>query len=141
MEPHNLELEITESTAMRDIDITISQLHNLSNLGIRLSLDDFGTGYSSLSYLKKFPIDKLKIDQSFVFTMLEDEDNEAIVDAVITLAKSLKLETIAEGVETKEQRDALSEKACDQIQGYYLSKPISAEQFSLFLANQNSLDR
>ncbi|MCF7970017.1 MAG: PAS domain S-box protein [Methylococcaceae bacterium] len=129
----NLELEITESIAMRDIDVTISQLQNLSSLGIKLSLDDFGTGYSSLSYLKKFPINKLKIDQSFVFTMLEDEDNEAIVEAIITLAKSLRLETIAEGVETKAQLDTLKTKGCDQIQGYYFSKPISAQQFSLLM--------
>ncbi|MBE0439615.1 MAG: EAL domain-containing protein [Gammaproteobacteria bacterium] len=134
---HNLELEITESIAMQDIDLTITQLQNLANLGIKLSLDDFGTGYSSLSYLKKFPIHKLKIDQSFIFTMLEDKDNEAIVDAVITLAKSLRLETIAEGVETKAQFDSLKNKNCDQMQGYYFSKPIPSEQFVLLLASQD----
>ncbi|MDF1589454.1 MAG: EAL domain-containing protein [Gammaproteobacteria bacterium] len=134
---YNLELEITESIAMQDIELTITQLQNLANLGIKLSLDDFGTGYSSLSYLKKFPIHKLKIDQSFIFTMLEDSDNEAIVDAVITLAKSLRLETIAEGVETKAQFDSLKNKDCDQMQGYYFSKPIPSEQFVLLLASQD----
>lgn len=132
---NNLEIEITESIAMKDIDLTTTQLHALSDAGILISLDDFGTGYSSLSYLKKFPIDKLKIDQTFIFDMLDDEDDGAIVDAVITLAQSLGLETIAEGVETKEQMEALRMKGCNQIQGYYFSKPIPAEQFSQLLDN------
>lgn len=93
----NLELEITESVAMLDIDLTIRQLKALTATGIRVSLDDFGTGYSSLNYLKKFPIDTLKIDQGFVMDMLYDEDDEAIVDAVIKLARSLGLKTLAEG--------------------------------------------
>ena len=104
----NLELEITESVAMINIDLTIKQLKSLADAGIRLSLDDFGTGYSSLNYLKKFPINKLKIDQSFVFDMLTDEDDEAIVDAVITLARSLGLKTLAEGVETLEHLRVLN---------------------------------
>ncbi|MAK68132.1 sensor domain-containing protein [Methylophaga sp.] len=125
----NLELEITESVAMINIDLTIKQLRSLADAGIRLSLDDFGTGYSSLNYLKKFPINKLKIDQSFVFDMLIDEDDEAIVDAVITLARSLGLKTLAEGVETTEHLQALKNKGCDFMQGYLFSRPVPADQF------------
>ncbi len=125
----NLELEITESVAMLNIELTIKQLRSLADAGIRLSLDDFGTGYSSLNYLKKFPIDKLKIDQGFVFDMLDDEDDAAIVDAVITLARSLGLKTLAEGVETHAHLLALQEKGCDLMQGFYFSQPVSAEQF------------
>ena len=125
----NLELEITESVAMINIDLTIKQLKSLADAGIRLSLDDFGTGYSSLNYLKKFPINKLKIDQSFVFDMLTDEDDEAIVDAVITLARSLGLKTLAEGVETLEHLRVLNNKGCDFMQGYLFSKPVPAEPF------------
>ncbi|MCL5975478.1 MAG: EAL domain-containing protein, partial [Gammaproteobacteria bacterium] len=126
---NNLELEITESVAMINIDLTIKQLKALAEAGIRLSLDDFGTGYSSLNYLKKFPINKLKIDQSFVFDMLIDEDDEAIVDAVITLARSLGLKTLAEGVETPEHLQALKNKGCDFMQGFLFSRPVPAEQF------------
>ncbi|AFJ03112.1 diguanylate cyclase/phosphodiesterase (GGDEF & EAL domains) with PAS/PAC sensor(s) [Methylophaga frappieri] len=128
-----LELEITESVAMINIELTIKQLESLAALGIRLSLDDFGTGYSSLNYLKKFPIDTLKIDQGFVFDMLEDEDDAAIVDAVITLARSLGLNTLAEGVETQAHADALQIKGCDFMQGYYFSKPIEAAAFTVLL--------
>jgi diguanylate cyclase (GGDEF)-like protein/PAS domain S-box-containing protein len=126
---NNLELEITESVAMVNIDLTIKQLKSLADAGIRLSLDDFGTGYSSLNYLKKFPINKLKIDQSFVFDMLVDDDDEAIVDAVITLARSLGLKTLAEGVETPEHLQSLKNKGCDFMQGYLFSRPVPAEQF------------
>jgi len=129
----NLDIEITESIAMKNIDLTITQLQVIAKSGIYISLDDFGTGYSSLNYLKKFPISKLKIDQSFIAEMLNDKDDEAIVDTVIALAKSLGLETIAEGVETKAHLDALKEKGCDQIQGYYFSKPLPAEQFTILL--------
>lgn len=134
----NLELEITESVAMANVDLTIKQLEQLSKAGVQLSLDDFGTGYSSLSYLKKFPINKLKIDQSFIFDMLVDKDEEAIVDAIITLAQTLGLKTIAEGVEEKLQMDALQMKGCDQLQGYYFSKPIPAQQFSQLLESHKN---
>ena len=129
----NLELEITESVAMINIELTIKQLRALADAGIRLSLDDFGTGYSSLNYLKKFPINKLKIDQGFVFDMLEDEDDAAIVDAVITLARSLGLKTLAEGVETHAHLLALQQKGCDFMQGYYFSRPIAADAFASLL--------
>jgi EAL domain-containing protein (putative c-di-GMP-specific phosphodiesterase class I) len=127
--PENLELEITESVAMINIELTIKQLQALAKVGIKLSLDDFGTGYSSLNYLKKFPIDKLKIDQGFVFDMLVDEDDAAIVDAVITLARSLGLKTLAEGVETHAHLVALQQKGCDFMQGFYFSKPVPPEAF------------
>lgn len=135
--PKNLELEITESVAMFNMDLTIKQMQAMAAAGIRLSLDDFGTGYSSLSYLKKFPINKLKIDQSFVFDMLDDPDDAAIVDAVITLAHSLGLKTLAEGVETHEHLLALKEKGCDLMQGFYFSKPISADDFENMLVTQS----
>ena len=127
--PQHLELEITESVAMINIELTIKQLRALADGGLRLSLDDFGTGYSSLNYLKKFPINKLKIDQGFVFDMLEDEDDAAIVDAVITLARSLGLKTLAEGVETQAHLLALQAKGCDFMQGFYFSRPVSAAAF------------
>lgn len=123
--PRNLELEITESVAMLDIDLTIRQLKALTATGIRVSLDDFGTGYSSLNYLKKFPIDTLKIDQGFVMDMLYDEDDEAIVDAVIKLARSLGLKTLAEGVETQAHYETLKTKGCDYAQGYLFSRPVT----------------
>lgn len=131
---HNLELEITESVAMLDIDLTIRQLKALTATGIRVSLDDFGTGYSSLNYLKKFPIDTLKIDQGFVMDMLYDEDDEAIVDAVIKLARSLGLKTLAEGVETQAHYQALKSKGCDYAQGYLFSRPIKSSEMERFLS-------
>jgi diguanylate cyclase (GGDEF)-like protein/PAS domain S-box-containing protein len=119
-----LELEITESAIMDEPEEATTTLRKLSSMGIHLSIDDFGTGYSSLSYLKRFPIDTLKIDQSFVRDILTDADDAAIVKTIIVLAHSLKLKVIAEGVETMEQLIFLREQQCDQMQGYYLSKPM-----------------
>ena len=110
-------------------------MNALHEKGIRMSLDDFGTGYSSLSYLKKFQIYKLKIDQSFVRDITKDEDDKAIVHSVINLAKSLSLKTIAEGVETLEQLEYLEKQGCDEIQGYYYSKPLPAKEFENFRNN------
>jgi len=107
---------------------SIKQMQMLRNAGIHLSLDDFGTGYSSLSALKKFPINKLKIDKSFIDDMLTDEDDSAIVDTVITLAKTLKLKTVAEGVESESQLKMLRNKGCHAIQGYLFSKPVSGDE-------------
>jgi diguanylate cyclase (GGDEF)-like protein/PAS domain S-box-containing protein len=132
--PEYLVLEITESMAM-DFDYSLNVLRQLKDIGICISIDDFGTGYSSLSYLKKFPIDYLKIDRSFVRDIMEDDNDVNIVKAIITLAHNLRLEVIAEGVETKGQLDFLKKHKCDKIQGYLFSKPIPAEQFEQFHAS------
>ncbi|WP_262823926.1 putative bifunctional diguanylate cyclase/phosphodiesterase [Sulfurimonas gotlandica] len=122
-----LELEITENDVMRKPKDAAVKLKEISELGIKIAIDDFGTGYSSLSYLKKLPIDKLKIDQSFIRDIPGSEDDNAIVKAVIAISKSLNLDVIAEGVETKEQRDFVLENGCSKIQGYYYSRPLPAE--------------
>ncbi len=132
-QPQWVELEITESQIMTHPEDAIKMLINLSQLGIKLSIDDFGTGYSSLSYLKKLPIHKLKIDQSFVRDLPFNEEDAAITKAVIALAKSLKLQIIAEGVETKEQKTFLLQNGCHNIQGYYYSKPLSAKDLEDYL--------
>ncbi|WP_413701929.1 putative bifunctional diguanylate cyclase/phosphodiesterase [Psychromonas sp. KJ10-10] len=119
-----IEFEITEGVLAKDVERTRLLLESIQQLGINISIDDFGTGYSSLLYLKRFPINVLKIDKSFVDDMLTDENDEAIVDTIISLAKSLKMELIAEGVESVEQVNALSTKGCFVIQGYYYCKPI-----------------
>ncbi|CAN5279544.1 EAL domain-containing protein [soil metagenome] len=128
-----LELEITESMIMQNAEKAIAVMQALKDIGAKLSIDDFGTGYSSLSYLKRFPIDTLKIDQSFVRDLGDDADDAAIVTAIIGLAKSLDLRVIAEGVEKKEQLEFLREKGCDEVQGYFFSKPIPAADFEKLL--------
>lgn len=125
-DPSCLELELTESMLMRHTDETVDMLNQLSSLGLRISIDDFGTGYSSLSYLKRFPIHKLKIDRSFICDVTHDPDDAAITQAVIAMARSLKLVVIAEGVETAEQLAYLRSQQCDEGQGYYFSKPLPA---------------
>ena len=124
---HLLELEITESTLMHDMDETFSKLQALSDMGVRLAIDDFGTGYSSLAYLKRFPVHKLKIDQSFVRDLTQDKDDAAIVAAIIGLARSLELDTLAEGVETDAQLASLIGLGCTKFQGYYFSRPLAPE--------------
>jgi EAL domain-containing protein (putative c-di-GMP-specific phosphodiesterase class I) len=114
---------------MNNPQAAITVMNNLHERGIRMSIDDFGTGYSSLSYLKKFKTYKLKIDQSFVRDICTDAEDKAIVSAIISLAKSLGLKTIAEGVERVEQLAFLREQGCDEVQGYLFSKPVSAEHF------------
>jgi diguanylate cyclase (GGDEF)-like protein/PAS domain S-box-containing protein len=128
-----LELELTEGVAMIDPSGAISIMNDLHSRGVRMSIDDFGTGYSSLSYLKKFKVSKLKIDQSFVRDISSDPEDKAIISAVISMAKSLGLQTIAEGVETDEQLQYLCEQNCDEVQGYLFSRPLSAEQFGQFM--------
>lgn len=127
IQPELLELEITESMTM-DLERSIGILKELKNLGIRISVDDFGTGYSSLNYLRQLPIDRVKIDKSFINEMTSNSSNEAIVDTIINMAHNLKLSVTAEGAETSEQVQLLQQHHCDEVQGYYFSKPITAEQ-------------
>jgi EAL domain-containing protein (putative c-di-GMP-specific phosphodiesterase class I)/FixJ family two-component response regulator len=134
--PNTLDLEITESLIMQNVQSNSIILDMLRQLGIKLSIDDFGTGYSSLSYLKDFPMNILKIDKSFIKNIATDFTSSQIVTAIIHLAKSLNLEVIAEGVETKEQLDILKEKHCDYIQGYYFSEPVSENNFNDLLKKQ-----
>lgn len=131
--PGSLELEITESVLLQDVENTLVALNTLKRAGIALSIDDFGTGYSSLSYLKRFPIDTLKIDQSFVKDLHTDQDDAAICAAILAMAKQLGLNVVAEGVETKEQLEFLRHHGCHQIQGFLCSKPLSASQFIVLL--------
>ena len=135
LNPNKLELEITESATMEDIDKAIASLGTFNNMGLHLSIDDFGTGYSSLNYLKRFPIHTLKIDQSFIRNLDASFEDAAIVKSIITLAHSLRLSVVAEGVETKEQFDYLDNLGCDEIQGYLFSPPISADEFSKILSS------
>jgi len=132
----NLELEITESFIMQNAESAIQTLHQLKSLGLSMAIDDFGTGYSSLSYLKQLPIDKLKIDKSFVKDIPADNDDIAITSAVIALGKSLNLKVIAEGVETLEQKILLAQEGCHQGQGYYYSRPITSDDLSQLLSKQ-----
>ncbi|MES9956408.1 MAG: EAL domain-containing protein [Sedimenticola sp.] len=135
LEPQCLELEITESFIMEQADKAISTLDELQSLGVTLAIDDFGTGYSSLSYLKRLPIDKLKIDRSFIKDIPHDADGEAIAKAIIALGKSLQLHIIAEGVETEEQKEFVRLEGCDEVQGYFYSRPLPEKDFSELLKN------
>ena len=134
--PQYLELELTEGMLLSNADLTLSVLQELSEMGVKLSIDDFGTGYSSLSYLRHFPVSKLKIDRSFVCDITSDPDDAAITGAIISMAKNLNLKVIAEGVENEEQMSFLREHACDEVQGYYFSRPLSVENFSEKLRTQ-----
>lgn len=136
----NLDLEITESMLMKDIDLAKKQLNFLHEAGFQISLDDFGTGYSSLNYIRQFPINRLKIDQTFVKDSLLNKDNAALLKAIIILGQTLNLKVIAEGVETKKQLKLLYEYGCDEIQGYYFSKPMSAEDITRLLKEKCLLD-
>ncbi|HXI14379.1 MAG TPA: EAL domain-containing protein [Thermoanaerobaculia bacterium] len=137
--PHSLELEITESSAMQNAESAIHILGELKSLGVRIAMDDFGTGYSSLSYLKRFPIDTLKLDQSFVRDIVTDAQDAAIAAAVISMAHTMKLTVIAEGVENEEQLELLRSQGCDLIQGYLFSKPITATALAEFLVTHRPL--
>jgi len=137
IQPHQLDLEITESTAMYDIDKSIAILHKLKNLGVHISIDDFGTGYSSLSYLQKMPIDHLKIDRSFIKNLHHTPKDKAFVQAIVTMAHTLGMKTIAEGVELEEQFTFLEEIKCEVAQGFLYSKPMSSDQFELLLRHKD----
>jgi EAL domain-containing protein (putative c-di-GMP-specific phosphodiesterase class I) len=146
LNPKYLELELTESILMDDVDSTIKTLHELKTMGIRLSIDDFGTGYSSLEYLKRMPIDMLKIAQSFVRDIAIDTNDVAIAKTIVQVAQSLNLEVIAEGVETAEHLKILNTLKCNKIQGYLFSRPLPAEEVGEFLGKEwrfldNQLDR
>ncbi|MBV4497354.1 EAL domain-containing protein [Pseudomonas sp. SWRI12] len=130
LEPTQLELEITESVLMQNVDTTVAILKAIKQLGIRLAIDDFGTGYSSLSYLQKFPVDVLKIDQSFVGDLSIDSNDAKLVSTIISLGKSLNLHIIAEGVETLEQLEFLKQHQCEEVQGYYFSKAVEPQAFA-----------
>ncbi|MGD0109514.1 MAG: EAL domain-containing protein, partial [Rhodopila sp.] len=128
-----LELEITESILLQNTATTLTALHQLHAMGIAVTMDDFGTGYSSLSYLRSFPFDKIKIDQSFVRDIVEDQQSMSIIRAVIALARSLHIRTTAEGVETIEQLDMLREEGCTEVQGYIFSRPKPASELPLLI--------
>jgi len=128
LEPCYLELEVTESMLMERLEEGLKTLFALKEMGVRLAIDDFGTGYSSLAYLKRFPLDSLKVDRSFIKDLPGDADDAAITKAIVAMAHSLKLEVVAEGVETTEQLAFLQQQGCDQIQGFLFSRPVPAEQ-------------
>ncbi len=139
--PECLDLEITEGAIMSNMDRCIDLLSRLKAVGMKVSIDDFGTGYSSLSYIKQFPVDTIKIDQSFVKKIITSPEDAHIVAAVLSMAKGLKLKTVAEGVETQAQLIELQKLGCDIIQGYYYSKPLSAREFEAFYMEQNRKKR
>jgi EAL domain-containing protein (putative c-di-GMP-specific phosphodiesterase class I) len=124
LSPELLELEITESAVMHDPEEVIHSLHELSRFGIRLAIDDFGTGYSSLAYLKRFPVDTLKIDRAFITDISSDNDDVAIVEAVLGLGKHFNMKVVAEGVEDEEQLVFLKDQGCDLAQGFFIGKPM-----------------
>ncbi len=133
LEPAILELELTESVAMQNVETSLKTLQSLKQTGINMSIDDFGTGYSSLSYLKQFPIDRLKIDRAFIADIATDPNDAAIVVAIISMARCMGLKVIAEGVETEEQLSFLKMHGCNEAQGFLLGKPVPAEQFNYYL--------
>ena len=134
-----MHLEITESTLVKDAEAAATIMRDLVGLGFRLSLDDFGTGYSSLSYLKRFPVHKLKIDQSFVKDLPRNADDGAIVKAIVTLGRALDIKVLAEGIETDSQQTVLSALGCDQGQGYFYSQPLWARDFESFVFNRHQV--
>lgn len=139
LEPQYLDIELTESLVMADVEQAVGILRDLKALGVHLSIDDFGTGYSSLAYLKRFPINVLKVDQSFVLDITSNPDDAAIARSVISLAHSLRLQVIAEGVETEAQMTYLRRQGCDQIQGYYFSQPVPSDAFEQILVQGKTL--
>ena len=139
LDPHLLELELTESIVMHDLDAVADDLHELTNLGVNIAIDDFGTGYSSFGYVKRFPVSRLKIDQSFIRNMTEDSNDAAIVRAIIMLGHSLNITVLAEGVETEEQLGRLRSEGCDEVQGFLFGRPVPAAQFIDVLRNEMAL--
>jgi EAL domain-containing protein (putative c-di-GMP-specific phosphodiesterase class I) len=139
LDPQYLELELTEGVLMQNTDATTLKLDQLKDLGLQIAIDDFGTGYSSLSYLKQFSFDTLKIDRAFVQNISDDSKNAAITTAMIQMAHDLQLKVIAEGVETTSELAFLQQQACDEMQGYFFSRPVPAPEFEQFLASGKRL--
>ncbi len=139
LETGRIDIEITEAVALNNEEQAVKVIAGLHQAGFRVALDDFGTGYTSLSYLKRYAINKLKIDQSFVSDLTHDQNDQAIVSAIIKMAQSLGMTTIAEGVETSEQAAYLRELGCDEIQGYWLSRPVRAQAFERLVLKPFSL--
>ena len=137
MDAHHLELEISEDLLIHDVEKTLEILRGIKSLGVRISIDDFGIGYSSLSSLKQFPIDSVKIDRSFIRDVTDISENKALTKAIIAMGRTLSLTVVAQGVETKEQADYLRQNACDEYQGFYLNKPMPAEQMAELLRVQS----
>jgi EAL domain-containing protein (putative c-di-GMP-specific phosphodiesterase class I) len=137
-DPTLLELELTESTLMEHADTTVQTLRGIKKMGIHLAIDDFGTGYSSLSHLKKFPLDRLKIDRSFIRDVTFNADDAAIAEAIIAMAHSLKLQVVAEGIERQDQLDFLACRQCDEMQGFLLSPPVAADKITNFLKQEKN---
>jgi predicted signal transduction protein with EAL and GGDEF domain len=139
LDPRRLELELTENIVMQDIDAVANDLRELNRLGVAIAIDDFGTGYSSLSYIKKLPVQRIKIDQTFVRNMTQDPNDAAIVRAIITLGRSLGLEVIAEGVETTRQLEVLQESGCTLAQGFMLGRPVPSAAISALFQDKRAL--
>jgi EAL domain-containing protein (putative c-di-GMP-specific phosphodiesterase class I) len=139
MQPHYLELELTESMFMHDVEAVLKTLHELHDFGVKLAIDDFGTGYSNLSYLRRFPIDRLKVDQSFIRHIEREPVNAEIVRAIAALGKSMSLELVAEGVETDSELALAESSGCECVQGYHFSKPLPADQFESWVKENNLL--
>jgi EAL domain-containing protein (putative c-di-GMP-specific phosphodiesterase class I) len=135
MGPNLLELEITESMLMFNPERVSATLTRIKDMGVRLAIDDFGTGYSSLARIKHFPIDTLKVDRSFIRNLLQDTDKKEITEAIIAMGKILSLTVVAEGVETQEQMDFLQAHACNEMSGYFFSRPAAPDQFADLLRN------
>jgi EAL domain-containing protein (putative c-di-GMP-specific phosphodiesterase class I) len=140
LQSSDLILEITESTVMKDTDVTLKNFRKLTEMGLRLSIDDFGTGYSSLSYLKRFPIHAIKIDRTFVKDVNTEADDGTIANTIITMAHSLKMHVVAEGVETEDQLMFLLERGCDEMQGYLFSSPQPPEEVAKLLVDDKEGD-
>jgi EAL domain-containing protein (putative c-di-GMP-specific phosphodiesterase class I) len=130
--PSCLEVEITESSVMEDVEQAVRILNELAEIGVQIAIDDFGTGYSSLGYIKRFPIDRIKIDRMFIKDLTTCRDDAAIVKAIIALAHGLDVRTVAEGVETAEQLGFLREHGCDEAQGYHFSRPVPAAEVGAY---------
>jgi EAL domain-containing protein (putative c-di-GMP-specific phosphodiesterase class I) len=133
LEPRRLEIEITESLLLAEIDTTLTTLHRLRDMGVRIAMDDFGSGYSSLRYLRAFPFDKIKVDRLFMHGLAREGDAMAIVGAMIGLGRSLGLKTTAEGIETEEQLEAVRQQGCDEVQGFLFSPPLPASGIDALL--------